>query len=58
VEEKRLEDESEMKTRYEEMLAQQLQELRNELETLHNSKVERDLHSFFLLLFVPFFFVF
>ena len=29
-----------MKTRYEEMLAQQLQELRNELETRFNSKVE------------------
>ncbi|XP_068729987.1 lamin-B3-like isoform X2 [Montipora capricornis] len=37
-EEKRFEVESEMKTRYEEMLARQVQELRNELETSHKSE--------------------
>ncbi|XP_068692143.1 lamin-B3-like [Montipora foliosa] len=35
---KRFEVESEMKTRYEEMLVRQLQELRNELETSHKSE--------------------
>lgn len=41
AEAKRFQVESELKIRYENMLAEQLQKQRNELETRHSSKVER-----------------